>query len=75
MEQRLDRLYPSAPLKTNDLEQQLEKKLNGVNSFNIHMNNIKKVVTYFKDNNHESKTEVWDVSNVNYIIKLVWYIF
>ena len=58
MEQRVDRLYPSAPLKSNDLEQKLEEKLNVVNSFSILLNNIKKMITYFKDNNHKSKTEV-----------------
>ena len=43
MEQRTDRLYHSAPLenKNNDVEQRLEKKLNGLNSFNNHINNIK----------------------------------
>ena len=33
MEQRTDRLYPSAPLE-KDLEQRIEKKLNEVNSLN-----------------------------------------
>ena len=42
MEQKCDRLYPSASLeKYIDLEQKLEKKLKDVNSFNIHINNIK----------------------------------
>ena len=27
MEQKTDRLYPSAPLENNDLEQRLEKKI------------------------------------------------
>ena len=38
-----------------DLEQRLEKKLYVVNSFNNHVNNIKEMITYFKDKNHESK--------------------
>ena len=54
MEQRTDRLYPSAPLEKNDLEQRLEKKLN-VNSFNNSNNNIKDMITYFKDKNYKSK--------------------
>ena len=39
MEQKTDRLYPSAPLenKNDDLEQRLEKKFNDVNSFNNHI--------------------------------------
>ena len=42
MEEKTDRLYPSAPLLENiDLEKRLEKKINDVNSFNNHINNIK----------------------------------
>ena len=56
MEQKRDRLYPSAPLEKNiDLEQRLEKKLNDVNSFNNHINNIKELISYFKDKNNKSK--------------------
>ena len=41
MDQRSDRLYPSAPLEKNiDVEQRLEKKINDVNSFNNQINNI-----------------------------------
>ena len=57
MEKR-ERLYPSAPFenKNNDLEQRLERKLNVVNSFNIYINNnIKEMITYFKDKNHKYK--------------------
>ena len=56
MEQKTDRLYPSAPLEKNyDLEQRLEKKLNDVMSFNISVNNIKEMIQYFKDKNNKSK--------------------
>ena len=56
MEQKCDRLYPSAPLETNiDLEQRLEKKINDVNSFNNIINNIKEMITHFKDKNQKSK--------------------
>ena len=55
MEQKCDRLYPSAPFENNDLEQRLEKKINDVNSFNNHINNIKEMITYFKDKNNKSK--------------------
>ena len=48
-----DRLYPSAPLENKDLEQRLEK--NDVNSFNIHMNNIKEMISSFNDKNNNSK--------------------
>ena len=34
MDQKTDRLYPTAPLlENNDLEKRLEKKINDVNSF------------------------------------------
>ena len=51
MEQKADRLYPSAQLenKNIDLEQRLEKKLNDVNRFTNHINNIKQMITHFKE--------------------------
>ena len=55
MEQKTDRLYPSAPLENIDLEQRLEKKLKDVNSFNNHINIIKEMITYFNDKNNKSK--------------------
>ena len=56
MDQKTDKLYPSAPLLENiDLEKRLEKKINDVNSFNNHINNIKEMITYFRDKNHKSK--------------------
>ena len=54
MEQKTDRLYPSAPLENNDLEQRLRKKINVVSSFKNHINNIQEVITYFKDKNSKS---------------------
>ena len=56
MDQKTDRLYPSAPLEKDiKLEQRLEKKLNDVNSFNNHINNIKEMITYFKEKINKSK--------------------
>ena len=49
MDQKGDRLYPSAPLENFDLEQRLEKKLNDVNSFKNHINNNKEMIAYFKE--------------------------
>ena len=48
MEQKSDRLYPSAPLdnKNFDLEQKVGKKLNDEYSFDISFNNIKEMITY-----------------------------
>ena len=55
MEQKTDRLYPSAPLENINLEQRLEKRLSDINSFNNHINNIKEMITYLKDKNNKSK--------------------
>ena len=56
MEQKTQKLNPSAPLLENiDLEQRLEKKLNDINSFNSHINKIKEMITYFKDKNKSKK--------------------
>ena len=58
MEQKNEKLYPSAPLLENiDLEKRLEKKIIDVNSFNNHINNLKEMITYFKDKNHNSKKD------------------
>ena len=45
MEQKTDRLYPSAPLENNDLDQRLGKKTNDVNGFNNSINNFKEMIT------------------------------
>ena len=51
----MDRLYPSAPLEKNDIKQQLEKKFNYVNGSINYINNIKEMITYIKDKNHNTK--------------------
>ena len=72
MEQKCDKLYPSAPLLENiDLEKQLEKKINGVNSFNNHINNIKEMITYFKDNNNKSKKRYKNYRTLNTVLESV----
>ena len=59
MEAKTDKIYPSAPLlENNDLEKRLEKKINDVNSFNNHINNIKEMIQYFKDKNNKSKKDI-----------------
>ena len=52
---KTDRLYPSAPLKKDNLEQRLEKKLNDVISFNNHINNLNEMFAYSKDKNNKSE--------------------
>ena len=71
MDQKCDRLYPSAPLGNNDLEQRLEKKINDVNSFNNHVNNIKEMITYFKDINNKSKKRYKNYKTLNTILESV----
>ena len=70
METKTERLYPSAPLLENiDLEKRLEKKINDVNSFNNHINNIKEMITYFKDKNHKSKKKYKNYKTLNTILE------
>ena len=71
MEQKCDRLYPSAPFenKNIDLEEKLEKKLNDVNSFNNHINNIKEMIIYFKDKNNKSKRKYKKYKTITTILK------
>ena len=59
MEKKCEKLYHSAPLLENiDFEKRLEKKINDVNSFNNHINNIEEMITYFKDKKDESKKDI-----------------
>ena len=71
MEQKCDRLYPTAPLENIDLEQRLEKKSNDVNSFKNHINNIKEMITYFKDKNNKSKKRYKKDKTPNAILESV----
>ena len=72
MEQKCEKLYPSAPLLENiDLEKRLEKKLNDANSFNNHISNIKEMITYFKDKNHKSKKRYENSKTLNTILESV----
>ena len=71
MEAKTDRLYPSAPLENIDLEQRLEKKINDVDSFNNSTNNIKEVITYFKDKNHKSKKKYNNYKTLNTVLESV----
>ena len=72
MEQKCDKLYPSAPLLENiDLEKRLEKKVNDVNSFKNHINNIKEMITYFKDKNNKSKKKYKNYKTLNTVLESV----
>ena len=72
MEQKCEKLYPSAPLLEKiDLEKRLEKKINDVNSFNNNINNIKEMITYFKDKNNKSKKKYKNYKTLNTILESV----
>ena len=72
MEQKCEKLYPSAPLLENiDLEKRLEKKINDVNSFNNHINNIKEMIIYFKDKNNKSKKKYKNYKTLNTVLESV----
>ena len=71
MEQKCDRLYSSAPLENIDSEQRLEKKINDVNSFNNSINNLKEMITYFKDKNNESKKRFKNYKTLNTVLESV----
>ena len=72
MEAKTDKLYPLAPLLENiDLEKRLEKKINDVNSFNNHFNNIKEMITYFKEKNHKSKKRYKNYKTLNTVLESV----
>ena len=69
MEQKTERLYPSAPLENTDLKQQLEKIINDVNTFSNHINIIRKMIEYFKDKNHKSKKKYKKYKTITTILK------
>ena len=72
MEQKTERLYPSAPLLENiDLKKRLETKINDVNSFNNHINNIKEMITYFKDKTNKSKKRCKNYKTLNTVLESV----
>ena len=72
MEQKCDKLYPSAPLLENiDLEKRLEKKINDVNSFIKHISNIKEMINYFKDKNNKSKKRYKNYKTLNTVLESV----
>ena len=72
METKCYKLYPPAPLLENiDLEKRLEKKTKDVNSFNNHINNIKEMITYFKDKNNKSKKRYKSYKTLNTILESV----
>ena len=70
MDQKCDKIYPSAPLENIDLEERREKKLNDVNTFNTSINNFKKRITYFEDKNNKPTKKI-KIHNVNYNIKII----
>ena len=54
-----------------DLEKRIQKRICDVNSFNNHINNIKEMITYFKDKNHKSKKRYKNYKTLNTILESV----
>ena len=71
MEQKCDRFYPTAPLENDGLEQRIEKRLSVVNSFNNSINNIKEMITYFKEKNNKSKKKYKNYKTLNTVLESV----
>ena len=73
MDQKTDRLYPYAPLETknDDLERRTEKRLSDVKSFNNSINNIKEMITYFKEKNHKSNKTYKNYKTLNRVLESV----
>ena len=73
MEAKTDRLYTSAPLeiKNDDLERRMEKRLSDVNSFNNSINNIKEMITYFKDKINKSKKRYKIYKTLNTVLESI----
>ena len=69
MDQKYNRLYPSAPFENIDLEERLEKKLNDVIRFNSQINNIKETITYFKDKNNKFQIQYKEYKTLTTILK------
>ena len=62
MEQKTDRLYPSAPFEKKDSDKRLENKLNDIKGFNTSIDNIEEKISYFKDENNKS---IKNIKNTN----------
>ena len=69
MEQKTDRLYTSAPLDNIDLEQRLQRNIDGLNSFNNSINNLREMSTYLKDRNNKSKNKYKKHKTLTAILK------
>ena len=72
MEQKCNKLSPTASLLENiDLEKRIENKINDINSFNSHFNNIKEMITYFEDKNHKTKNNYKNYKTLNTVLESV----
>ena len=60
-----------APLENIDLEQNSERKLNAMNSFENSINIIKEMITNFKDKNHKSKLKYRNQQTLSSVLKSV----
>ena len=59
------KIYPSALLEKDDLEQRLDKKFNDVNSFNNLICNIKEMIDFISRQNQKRKYKNYKNLNTN----------
>ena len=64
MEQKTRRLFQTAPLENNELEQRLEKKIKKVKRFRNSIKKIQKMKTYFKNRSHKSKNKQKNIKHL-----------
>ena len=58
-------------MESIDLERRIEKRINDVNSYKNHINNIKEMITYFKDKNNKSKKKYKNYKTLNTVLESV----
>ena len=71
MDQKCDRLNPSATFEVINLHQRLEKKSNDVKSFNNSIKNIKRMITHFSEKNYKSKKNTKRHKMITMILKSI----
>ena len=71
MDQKCDSFYPSASFENNHFEQRLETKVNDVNSFKYHINNITETFKGFGDKNQKTKKKYKNYKTLNTILESV----
>ena len=73
MEQKTERLYLSALFenKNDDLERRIERRLSDVKSFINSINNIKKMITYFREKKNKSIKNFKNYKTLNKLLESI----